>query len=105
MDLKTPRPAPPKNGALEEKPRLHAHTIAGRGKKPGPHFDQALDQPVNGPLNFFAPDIELPDYVQEVISQNPHRQPGLISLEALETLPDRFQKVVSTAIYTQYRSK
>jgi hypothetical protein len=34
---------------------------------PGPHFYQTLDQPVNGPFHFFAPDIELPDHVQEVI--------------------------------------
>jgi hypothetical protein len=27
-------------------------------RDPGPHFDQALDEPVYGPLNFFAPDTE-----------------------------------------------
>jgi len=43
----------------------------------GPHFDQALDQPVHGLLNFFHPDIELPDHMQEVVGQNPHLQPGL----------------------------
>jgi hypothetical protein len=29
----------------------------------GSDFDQALDQPVYGPLNFFAPDLELADYM------------------------------------------
>jgi hypothetical protein len=47
---------------------------------PGPHFDQALDQPIHGPLNFFTPDIELPDHVLEVVGQDPHFQPGLTPL-------------------------
>jgi hypothetical protein len=33
----------------------------------GPHFDQALDQPVHGPLKFFAPYRKLPDHMQEVV--------------------------------------
>ena len=36
MELKDPRPAPPDNGEPEEKPRQHAHTTAGRDKKPWP---------------------------------------------------------------------
>jgi len=43
----------------------------------GPHFDQALDQPVDRPTHIFPPNIELPDHMQEVVSQNPHLQPGL----------------------------
>ncbi len=34
MELKGPRPALPDDGALKENPGLHAHTAAGRGKKP-----------------------------------------------------------------------
>jgi len=33
----------------------------GMIRNSGPHFDQTLDQPINGPLNFFALNIELPD--------------------------------------------
>jgi hypothetical protein len=54
-------------------------------RDPGLHFDQAFDQPVHGPRNFYAPDIELPDHVQEVVSQNPHLSPGLVGLEPLAT--------------------
>jgi len=51
----------------------------------GPHFDQALDQPINGPPHFLSPDVELPDHVEEVVSQKPNLQPGLVGLEALAT--------------------
>ena len=51
----------------------------------GPHLDKTLDQPVDGSLHFFTPDIELPDHVQEVVGQNPHLQPGLVGLETLAT--------------------
>ena len=37
----------------------------------GPPIDQALDQPVHGTLNFFTPNIKLPNHLQEVIGQNP----------------------------------
>ena len=57
----------------------------GMGGNPGPHFDQTLNQPVHGPLHFFAPDIELSDHVQEVVGQNPHFQPGLVGLKTLAT--------------------
>ena len=57
----------------------------GMVRNSGPHFDQALDQPVHGPLHFLAPDIELPDHMQEVVGQNPHLQPGLVGLEPLAT--------------------
>ena len=57
----------------------------GMVRNSGPHFDQTLDQPVNGPPHFFAPDIELPDHMQEVVGQNPHLQPGLVGLEPLAT--------------------
>jgi len=36
-------------------------------------------------LNSFAPHIETPDQVEEVVSQKPHIQPGLVGLEALAT--------------------
>ena len=55
----------------------------GLVRNPGPHLDQALDQPVHGPLYFFAPDIELPDHMQEVVGQNSHLQAGLISFKTL----------------------
>jgi len=51
----------------------------------GPHFDQALDQPVHVPLNFFPPDIELPNHMQEVVGQNPHLQAGLGGFKTLAT--------------------
>ncbi|MGA9756004.1 MAG: hypothetical protein WBV23_12780 [Desulfobaccales bacterium] len=51
----------------------------------GAHLDQALNQPIHGSFNYFAPDIELPDHVEEVVSQKPHLQPGLVGLEALAT--------------------
>jgi len=54
-------------------------------RNPGPYFDQTLDQPVDGPFHIFAPDIEMTDQVQDVVSQNPHLQPGLIGLETLAT--------------------
>jgi hypothetical protein len=44
----------------------------GVARNPGLHFDHALDQPVHGPLNFFSPDIELPDHMEEVVGQNPN---------------------------------
>lgn len=65
-----PRPALPGNGAPGERLSPQAHTTSGRGKKPWPHLDQALDQAVNGPLNCFTTTLELPDYMQEVLSQN-----------------------------------
>ena len=51
----------------------------------GTHLDQTLDEPFHGALHFFAPDIELTDYMREVLGQNAHLQPGLVSLEALTT--------------------
>ena len=57
----------------------------GMIRNPGTNFYQALDQPVHGPLNFFAPDIELTDHMQEIVGQNPHLQPGLVGLEPLAT--------------------
>jgi hypothetical protein len=50
-------------------------------RNPGPHFDQALDQPIDGPFYLFAPEIELPDHMQEVIGQNPNLESGLVGLE------------------------
>jgi len=55
----------------------------GMIRNSGPHFDQALDQPVHGPLYFFGPDMELPDHIKEVAGQNPHLQPGLVGLKTL----------------------
>jgi hypothetical protein len=37
----------------------------------GSHFVQTLDQPIHGPLYFFAPDIELTDHVQEIVGYTP----------------------------------
>jgi len=51
----------------------------------GFHFDQALDKPVDGPLHFFTPDIELPDHMQQVVGQNSHLQTSLVSFKALAT--------------------
>ncbi|MGA9753532.1 MAG: hypothetical protein WBV23_00160 [Desulfobaccales bacterium] len=34
VDLKNSRKAPPDNGVIEEKPKLHAHTTAGNGNGP-----------------------------------------------------------------------
>jgi|SRR5208337_2004398 len=66
------------------KGRGHMHIPSpGVIRNSGPYLDQALDQPVSGPLNFFAPDIELPDHVQEVVSQNSHFQTGVVSLKSL----------------------
>jgi hypothetical protein len=48
-------------------------TPPGVIRNPGHYFDQALDQPVHGVLNLFAPDIELRDHMQDVVSQNPSR--------------------------------
>ncbi len=56
---------------------------SGMVRDSSPHFDQTLNQPVNGPLNLFAPDIELPNHMEEIIGQNPHLQPGLVGLEPL----------------------
>ena len=57
----------------------------GMIRNSGTSYGQALDQPVYGSLKFCAPNIELPDHMQEVVSQNPHLQPGLIGLETLAT--------------------
>lgn len=56
---------------------------SGVTRNPGPCLDQPLDQPVEGPPHFLAPDIEPPDHVQKVIGRNPHLQPGGIGLETL----------------------
>jgi len=55
----------------------------GMLRNPGSPFNQTLDQPINAPLHFLAPDIELPDHMQEIIGQNPHLQRGLVGLETL----------------------
>jgi hypothetical protein len=55
----------------------------GMIRYPGLHFDQALDQPVNGPPNFFTPDIKLANYMEEIGSQNPLLEPGLIGFDPL----------------------
>jgi hypothetical protein len=34
----------------------------GMVRNSGPYFDQTLNQPVNGSLNLFDPDIVLPDH-------------------------------------------
>jgi hypothetical protein len=39
---------------------------------PGGHFNQSLDQPLNRPLHFFTPTVELPYYVEEVLGQYAH---------------------------------
>ena len=57
----------------------------GMVRNSGAHFDQALDEPINGTLHLFAPDIKLPDHMQEIVGQNPHLQPGLVGLEPLAT--------------------
>jgi hypothetical protein len=49
-------------------------------KNPDPHFDQSFDQPIHGPPHFFSPNIELPDHMQEVVSQNPHLHLPLASI-------------------------
>jgi hypothetical protein len=49
----------------------------GMVRNSGPHFDQTLNQPVDGPFHFFTPNIELADHVQEVLGQDPHLQTGL----------------------------
>jgi hypothetical protein len=48
-------------------------------RNPGPHFDQALGQPVHGTLNLLASTIELPNHMREAA---PHLQSGLVGLEA-----------------------
>ena len=48
---------------------------------PRPNLNEPLDEPFDGALYFFTPDIELPEHVQEVVSQNPHLQPGFVSLK------------------------
>jgi hypothetical protein len=58
---------------------------SGMVSHPGPHLYQTLDQPVDGPLHFFTPDIELPDHMQKIIGQNPHLQPSMVGLETLAT--------------------
>ena len=58
---------------------------AGLGRNTGTHFNQSFDQPVDGPLHFLAPDIELPDHMPEVVRQNPHLQPGLVGFKSLAT--------------------
>jgi len=45
------------------------------------HLDQTLDQPVDGPLLFFNPEIEMSDQVQKVLGQNLHLQPGVVSFK------------------------
>jgi hypothetical protein len=52
---------------------------------PGPHFDQALDQPVDRPFKFFIPNIEVPDNMEEVVGYNPRLEPGLVGLGTLTT--------------------
>jgi len=42
---------------------------SGVARNPGPNLDQTLDQPIHGPLYFFAPDIELADHMQKIIGQ------------------------------------
>jgi len=71
VEFKGPRPVQRGNGAAAEKPRTHGQTISWRGKQSWPLLDQALDQPVHGTLNFFTPNIELPDHMQGGIGQNP----------------------------------
>jgi len=44
---------------------------SGVARNPGPNLDQTLDQPIHGPLYFFAPDIELADHMQKIIGQTP----------------------------------
>ena len=57
----------------------------GMIRNSGSDLDQTLNEPVNGPLHFLAPNIELPDHMQKVVSQNPHLQSGLVGLETLAT--------------------
>jgi len=40
---------------------------SGMARNPGPHLDQALEQPVDGPSHFLSPDVELANHMQEVV--------------------------------------
>ena len=55
----------------------------GMIRNSGPHFDQTFDEPLHRPFDFFTPNIELADHMQEVVGQKPHLQPGLVGLEPL----------------------
>ena len=58
---------------------------AGMIRNSRPHLDQTFEQPVDRPPHIFPPDIELPDHVQEIVSQDPHLQAGLVRSKPLTT--------------------
>jgi hypothetical protein len=98
VDLKDPRLAPTDDGAIEES-RGHLDIPSpGVIRNSGTHFDQALDRPAHGSLNFFAPDLELPDQMQKVVGHNLLLQPGQVGLEALATFSIYYREVRSTAM-------
>lgn len=52
---------------------------------PRPNLNEPFDEPFDGSPYFFTPEVELPEYVQKIVSQNPHLQPGFVSLKPVAT--------------------
>jgi hypothetical protein len=49
------------------------------------NLDQTLDEPFHSAFDFFAHEVELPEHDQDIISQNPHKQPGQVGCESMAT--------------------
>ena len=70
---------------------------SGVVRNPGSHFDQTLDQPVDGPPHFLSPDGELADLMQEVAGQN--RNKHFPSLSRLSLRSNRlFIKIIAEIV-------
>ncbi len=50
---------------------------------PGPDLDEPPDKPLDGAPDRLSLDVELPEYVKQVVGQSPHLEAGLIGPEAV----------------------
>jgi hypothetical protein len=80
-----PNQEPPAGDVLAKKlwPHVRASaTVIGCSR---PTHYEPFDGRIDRSPYFFTPEVELPKHTQEVISPNPHLQPGFIRLKTVAT--------------------
>lgn len=59
---------------------MHPPSAAIAGN-PGGGLDDPPNQPLHGPFDVLALQMEVPDHLQQVVGQSPHLQPGLVGFK------------------------
>lgn len=80
---------PAENGPVmmaQWKTRRHVHPPpSAMMRNPGRGLDYTPDRPPDGPVYTFPPNVETPDHVKKVVSQDAHLQPRLVGFEPMAT--------------------